>query len=359
MNKFIYFLFCVSLFLLPGHMSAQNVTVDAQIDSVQRLIGQQAKIKIEVTANSDSRIVMPTFDKEIVEGVEIVHKAEPDTLYLNDRKRMEITDVYTVTSFDSALYMIPAFEILVDGDPYYTRELALAVYMMPIDTTNLDSFFGPKDIWHTSLMWDDCKESFWLFIAFVLFVSAFVWVLVRYLNNKPIIRIVKVTPKLPPHVVALNEIERIKGDDKWRVAGHSKEYYTELTDTIRAYMNERFGFNAMEMTTSEIVENLMRVSDKDTIKELEELLVMADLVKFAKFEPPMNENDRNMVSAIEFVNKTKATDVEENPQPTEKKIVNKRSARSKRILLASVVLLALAATALLVALIMELYYLLA
>ena len=161
MNKFIYFLFCVSLFLLPGHMSAQNVTVDAQIDSVQRLIGQQAKIKIEVTANSDSRIVMPTFDKEIIEGVEIVHKAEPDTLYLNDRKRMEITDVYTVTSFDSALYMIPAFEILVDGDPYYTRELALAVYMMPIDTTNLDSFFGPKDIWHTNLMWDDCKESFW------------------------------------------------------------------------------------------------------------------------------------------------------------------------------------------------------
>ena len=42
-----------------------------------------------------------------------------------------------------------------------------------------------------------------------------------------------------------------------------------MTDTIRAYMNERFGFNAMEMTTSEIVENLMRVSDKDTIQELE------------------------------------------------------------------------------------------
>ena len=113
------------------------------------------------------------------------------------------------------------------------------------------------------------------------------------------------------------------------------------------------------MTTGEIVDNLMRVSDKETIKELEELLVMADLVKFAKFEPPMNENDRNILNAIEFVNRTKLAEVEENPQPTEKKIVNKRSKREKRLLLATVIVLGAAAVALLVFLVREIYYLFA
>ena len=357
---------CIILFLsilfsvaLAGGAKAQNVMVNAEIDTFQRLIGEQAKITLEVTANSGSRVVMPAFDKELIEGVEIVHKSLPDTQYINDKKRMEIKEVYTVTSFDSSLYVIPPFEVLVDGNPYFSKELAMAVYMMPVDTLNLESFFGPKDIWRINLTWDDWKDSFWLSLALILFTAAFIWVLVRYLNNKPIIRIIKIKPKLPPHVVALNEIERIKSDDKWRAGGQTKEYYTELTDTIRAYLNERFGFNATEMTTSEIVDNLLKVSDKETIKELEELLVMADLVKFAKFEPAMNENDRNLLNAIEFVDRTKIVETEAAPQPTEKKIVNRRSKRTKMILLVTVVALAVAAILFLRLLLRELYNLFA
>lgn len=358
-NKILLFFSILAIAAFAFSARAQNVTVNAEIDSCQRLIGEQAKITLEVTANTGSRIVLPTFDKEIVEGIEIVHRAEPDTQYFNDKKRIEITETYTVTSFDSSLYVIPPFEVLVDGDPYFSKELAMAVYMMPIDTTNLESFFGPKDIWRTKLSWDDIEESFWMLLLLLLLGGAFAWVLIRYLNNKPIIRIVKIQPKLPSHVVALKEIERIKADDRWRAGGQSKEYYTELTDAIREYLNDRFGFNATEMTTGEIVDNLMRVSDKETIKELEELLVMADLVKFAKFEPPMNENDRNILNAIEFVNRTKLAEVEENPQPTEKKIVNKRSKREKRLLLATVIVLGAAAVALLVFLVREIYYLFA
>lgn len=357
-NKIFLFFSILALAAFANITNAQNVTVNAEIDSCQRLIGEQAKITLEVTANTGSRIVLPNFTDELVEGIEIVHKSRPDTMYLNDKKRIEIKEVYTVTSFDSSLYVIPPFEVLVDGDPYYSKELAMAVYMVPVDTTNVDAFFGPKDIWRTNLSWTDIKDSFWMFIILSLLVAAFAWVLIRYMNNKPIIRIVKIKPKLPAHVVALKEMERIKADDKWRAGGLSKEYYTELTDAIREYLNDRFGFNATEMTTGEIVDNLMRVSDKDTFKELEELLVMADLVKFAKFEPAMNENDRNIFNAIEFVNRTKVAEVDENPQPTEKKIVNKRSKREKRLLLLTVVALALLSVAMLIMLVRELYYLL-
>ena len=163
---------------------------------------------------------------------------------------------------------------------------------------------------------------------------------------------------MPAHVVALNDIEKIKSDGSWRVSGDTKEYYTALTDTLRIYLNERFGFNATEMTTGEIIDTLLKIKDKESIRELQELLVMADLVKFAKYNPPMNENDRNLVAAIDFVNSTKLADTEENPQPVEKKIVDERSVTAKRLLLLSIVLLSVTVSAFLILLILELYHLL-
>ena len=112
------------------------------------------------------------------------------------------------------------------------------------------------------------------------------------------------------------------------------------------------------MITSEIIENLLKTENKESIAELKELLQTADLVKFAKFNPPANENDRNLLNAIEFINNTKPLIADENPQPTEKKIVNERSMLSKRLLLLSVVLLSVVTIILLVLLISDLYYLL-
>lgn len=337
---------------------AQNVVVNAEIDSCQRLIGEQARIKLKVTCDANRRLLMPAYDNEIVEGVEIVEKITPDTQYLNEGKRISITQEYIVTSFDSSLYVIPPFEVLVEGDPYYSKELALAVYTIPVDTANVDQFFGPKEIWTVSLTLQDWANSIIYFLLLVILTALLAWIIIRYRNNKPIIRIVKVQPKLPAHVVALNEIEKIKNDGAWRVSGSSKEYYTALTDALRIYLNERFAFNATEMTTSEIVDNLLKIKDKESIREIQELLTMADLVKFAKYNPPMNENDRNLMAAVEFINDTKPTEVDENPQPQEKKIVDQRSVTSKRLLLLSIVLISVAVCTFLILLILDLYHLL-
>lgn len=347
------------LALLAGVAMAQNhVSVNAEIDSCQRLIGEQARIKLKVGVDTNKKALLPLFDKEIIDGVEIVEKLPNDTQILNDGKRLLITEEYVVTSFDSALYVIPPFEVLVDGVPFYSEELALAVYMMPVDTTNLEQFFPPKDIWAVELTWDDYKAPVGYSILFILLAAVLAWVTIRFINNKPIIRIVKLKPKLPAHVVALNEMERIKSDTGWRTAGSSKEYYTAITDALREYMNERFAFNATEMTTAEIIDELLKIKDKESLRDLRDILETADLVKFAKFNPPMNENDRNLLNAIEFVDSTKLADSEIQQQPTEKKVVNERSVREKRLLLLAVVLLSLATATVLALLISELYYLL-
>ena len=352
MKRVFSILFLLSMLLIGAR--AQSVIVNAEIDSVQRFIGQQAKIKLVVSYDADKHLVMPDFDKELVKGVEIL-ESKLDTVALNDGKRYSITQEYTVTSFDTTLYVIPPFEVRVDSTSYFSQELALAVYTFPVDTANVESFFGPKDIWQVPLEWQDVKHSVYFSILLVLFVAALVWVIISYRNNKPIIRIIKIKPKIPAHIVAINELNRIKNESDWRTSGNYKEFYIAITDALRHYLNERFGFNATEMTSDEILDNLKQHIDKDAVKELREILATADLAKFAKYKPMMNENDHNLMGIIEFVDNTKLEANNDNPQPTERRVVDKRSAMEKRWLLVGIILLSIGAIALLVLLLMDLY----
>jgi hypothetical protein len=119
-----------------------------------------------------------------------------------------------------------------------------------------------------------------------------------------------------------------------------KQYYTELTDALRQYMEARFGFNAMEMTSDEIIEKLSEQPDKEWIGELRELFQMSDLVKFAKFKPLINENDMNLINAIDFINKTKVEEAAPaEPQVQEIVVKEGRSPQQKALLIAAIALL--------------------
>ena len=150
-----------------------------------------------------------------------------------------------------------------------------------------------------------------------------------------------------PHQVALDEINRIKNEKKW-ADEDSKEYYTLLTDALRTYIADRYGFNAKEMTSAEIIENLMRETDEERMKEMRQLFATADLVKFAKAQTMINENDMNLVNAREFIQGTKQeidpnAVVEPDPEIEEQK----RTKRERRVLLAVIIALGIAAACLL------------
>ena len=130
--------------------------------------------------------------------------------------------------------------------------------------------------------------------------------------------------RLLPHQKAMKEIELIKAD-RMVQSENQKEYYTKLTDTLRKYIEERYGFKAMEMTSGEIIERLTASQDRAAIDELKELFVTADLVKFAKYSTLINENDKNLVSAIEFINSTKV-----EHQPAEEIVKPELTAEEKQ-----------------------------
>ena len=328
-----------------------QVTVSASIDSLQLLIGEQAHVKLEVSCPAQGELIMPAYpNRVLMEGIEILGEVKTDTQYLNKRSHMVVTQEYTVTSFDTAFYYIPPFEVLVDSVTYTSDPLALMVMSFDIDTTNVEAIFPIKEVMTRPITVVEALPMGGSLLLLVAFCFLIPYLLKRYHDNKPILRRVTIAPKLPPYQVALQEMERIKSEKSWQ-RDDVKSFYTELTDTLREYMEGRFGFNAKEMTSDEIIAHLNQQPDKEWIGELRELFQMSDLVKFAKYQPLINENDMNLINAIDFINKTKVEEVAP-AEPVVQEIVVKegRSKQAKALIIATIAVAGvLAAVALYVA----------
>jgi len=357
MKRFVIFLFLLSLYPM-SRIWAQKVIVEAELDSMMMWVGQQTGIHVEVTCDVGQKVEFPAYRDTIVKGLEIIPPVTTDTQYVNDRQRMVLTRNYTVTSFDSALIYIPYIPVTVDGEVYRSDRLALAFMSYDISEEDAKQIFGPKENMKTPVRFYEVKVLvlYWILSAIAI-VAAF-YLLLRYRDDKPIIRRIKIEPKVPAHVRAISDIEEL------RQAGgphneDSKAYYTKLTDILREYINDRFGFNATEMTSYEIMENLEQSRDKESLSELRDLLSTADMVKFAKFKPMLNENDRNLINALEFVNDTKIEVSPEELQPKEEETVieEKRSKGARIALLTAGVVTAVAGTVFFVLAVLNLYYL--
>ena len=309
-----------------------QVGVEAKIDSIQMLIGQQVHVTVTATTPSNAKVVFPSFKSRdtLVAGVEVLNISKEEKEEL-EQGQQQISRVYTLTSFDGKLYYLPPFQVKVDGKMYQSKSLALKVLEVEVDTTNLNQYYGPKDVQNNPFLWSDWSTAFWLSVLILLLMAVAYYLYLRLRDNKPIIKSFKIVKKLLPHQKAMKEIEQIKAD-KMVSSENQKEYYTKLTDTLRRYIEERYKFSAMEMTSSEIIERLTQDGDQKSLDELRELFTTADLVKFAKYSTLINENDKNLVSAIEFINQTKQelqVVEEEKPQLSE---ADQRSLKTRRIL---------------------------
>ena len=306
-------------FLLPlkgvgGSVKAQ-VQVDVKLDSLQLFIGQQTGLTLSVTLDTKQKLRMPDIKKgqELIPDVEVVEVGKLDTAFLNDGKRMTVSQAYTITAWDSAFYYLPPMQVMVDTTRYESKSLALKVYTVDVDTLHLDQFFPPNDIMELPFLWEEWRMVMFGSLLFLLMLACIAYLWYHVKHGKPIVRFIRRKKKLPPHQVAMTEIERIKSERKW-AEEDSKEYYTLLTDTLRNYIRDRYGFNAMEMTSSEIIERLISENNEEALDELREIFRTADLVKFAKWSTLINENDANLVAAVEYVNQTKI-EVDPNAKP--------------------------------------------
>ena len=184
-------LFLVCVAGLCGELRAQ-ATVDIKIDSLELLVGQQTQLTLDVSADAKAKVVFPEIKKgsELTPGVEVVDVARADTQLLNDGARMLISQKYIITSFDSSLYYLPPMEVQVDGKVYKSKNLALNVLAIPVDTVNINNYDGPRDVMNLPFSWkEDWAPIFWYSLLLVVLVLLTLYLFMRYKDNKPIIRL--------------------------------------------------------------------------------------------------------------------------------------------------------------------------
>ena len=344
--KTIKYKYCLVVLLgfIPMLIYAQKPKVEARIGSLEILIGEHVPVTVSVEAKSGAHVEFPTetllpIDIECLGQIVNDDEKLPGNILRQSRS-------YMLTSFVDTLYEIPPFKVIVDGEEYQTNSLPLKVLTVEVDTTFVEQFngpkyYGPKDVQDVEFNWneDEWGRGLWLTILLPLVLLTIIYLAYHLLTNKPVIAKIRIVKHELPHLKAMKSIERIKAE-KMSSSDNQKEYYTKLTDTLRQYINERYGFNAMEMTSSEIIDRLTHSDDPKSLDELRRLFDTADLVKFAKYSTQINENDANLVNAIDFINQTKLENM-----PTEEIIKpeltneQQRSRKSRIILQISVYLL--------------------
>ena len=303
----------IALMCCFASQALAQVKVESVIDAPGILIGEQTDVTLSVTLSEKQSAALPEFEPnaQLTPGVEVVRQSDVDTTRL-DNQMMRLSRKYTLTSFDDTLYQLPPFKAVVNGKEYASRA--------------------------NPFQWKEWVKPFWMSVLLILLCLLLYYFVIRLGDNKPIVARIRFVKKVLPHKKAFNVINKLKSKSL-NTDADQKAYYTTLVDTLRTYLEERFGFNAMEMTSSEIIERLSQEEDTEKLNELRELFQTADLVKFAKYSTEIHEKDRNLESVVEFIETTKTEDM-----PTIEKIEptltesDKRSQKSRRLIITLIVL---------------------
>lgn len=311
-------------FLCVTSLIAQKASVQATVQPTEIMIGEQALINLKVITPKDKVIHFPVYEKEIVPGIEVIAMLPPDTLIENNV--MTLNFKYVVTSFDSTLYYIPHIPFFDGTDTIYSNSFGLKVtspelsdstlaYLEKINKGETDSIDfrqlqlnDIKPVRKAPFVWADYLWIFWIVLGVILLLGLIGFIIYLVLNKKKKGYFFKPPEVLPAHVRALSELDQLKAEKIWQ-QGREKDFYSRLTDILRTYIYEREGINAMEMTSGEILNEIRKISDVDSVYEnLKQILSTSDLVKFAKYKPYPNENDLSLVNAYFFVNQTREPD---------------------------------------------------
>ena len=293
---------------------AQQTLIDVKVDTADILIGQQTTLHVTVTTDPNRRIIIPLPGDTLMTGVEVLSVSDADSTIADGR--LVIRRDILVTSFDSSLYLLPPFVAIDGSDTIESDQVALKVSTVPVDVDNPEQFYDIKDVWKPPFVLADYYP--WIFgILTALFIICVIGYLVqRYRRHRSEVPVKPVEPELPPYEVAIRELDSIKDQKLWQ-QGLNKEYYTQVTDTLRRYISRRYGVNAMEKTSEEILAIIERETDERSVYDtLRQVLRLSDYVKFAKLHPLPDENDESMRNAYLFVNQTKRTEAPQSDEPT-------------------------------------------
>lgn len=298
--------------LSGGTALSQEVYLTLDRDSI--LIGQQVEAEIKVVYRVDvdsSHVIWPDLGESLGEGVDILTKGRIDTIAnADDSDPLIFNQVMklNVSSFDSGYFAIEPLKFIVNGENIESNAALLSVYYPNIDMeADIKDIKGIKNIEFGFVDWIKVN---WLWILIgILVLGGGIWALIALTKKKQKDESISEEKKavIPAHLTAFERLEELRAKKLWQ-EGKVKPYYTELTNIFREYLEKRYDIPALEATTDEIMIGLKRKAiHQNVIEQIGELLVLADLVKFAKEKPLPSDHERAFSAIQDFVESSKQT----------------------------------------------------
>ena len=308
LKKHILFLFAI---LLISIAVKSQVEVHAVLDSNKIRIGEQTRLDIYLTYDASVQknlnIQWPQISDTLKKEIEVLNITKIDTT-IPDKARPNFIQQriqLTITSFDSGYYVIPPFEFVLNNDTankIQTEVLLLEVRSVPTDTS-ASKLKDIKEPFNEPFDWKWYLPYAYVILAILAGIIIIVLIARRIAKNKPV-EVIPEKPKVPAHITAFEALEKIKEEAIWK-ENKIKEYYSEITDTIRLYIEERFQINALELTSDEIIHVFKsQVIDSESKAKLYQILTLSDFVKFAKQIPIEAEHTLTLNNAFDFVKGT-------------------------------------------------------
>lgn len=294
----------IAFFILVNLVSfGQIISVKSSKDSI--LIGEPIDLSIQYDLKNVTSNLSFSEGDSIGNGFEVLEVISSDTI-----EESIFNQNIVVTCFELGNQFIPSFSIFVDSNKHVSKPIPVFVSLMKVDTTQpikdikpiiYDNLtFNDK----ANLLWKWIKNYWYIWIPILLGLFFLIWFL---FFKKKTVKEEKLPIKeiIPAHVMAVSKLKELDEKQLWQ-KGKQKEYNVALTEIIQQYITNRYNVSTSERTSSEILQSLRFIEMGEENKmNLRELLMLSDLVKFAKELPTPDENLKVMKNAYLFVATTK------------------------------------------------------
>ncbi|PJE39419.1 MAG: hypothetical protein CUR32_12060 [Flavobacterium sp.] len=278
--------------------------VTTSIDTVKNKIGAEFKLSIKTNVDTLSKVKFP--ESKFFGALEVLESYKVDTVKKGDR--YELIKKYGLTQFDSGKYTIPRIPIIINGKTVYSDSLAIEISDVKVDTLK-QKMFDIKDIATVK----SPMGNWWIYVLVVIGLIGLGFLIFYLLKNRKPKAKAEVIVYKTPIEKATTLLQQLESKELWQ-KGAVKDYYSELTDIVRNYIEEEIKIPAMESTTSELIEGLRKAAKQkklklsnDTVENLEKVLQQADLVKFAKVTPmdyEIEEDKKRISNTIVTIHKS-------------------------------------------------------
>ena len=293
-----------------------NVTFKAKLDSATLIMGRTTALHLEITQDKDARGFFVNEQADTLNAmVEIAERPQADTTDLGNN-RIQINRDLIIQSFDSGMWIIKPIPYVVNGDTAYSNQLTLKV--LPVDVSQMKDVLDIKPVETVPFnLLDWLPDYWWAWLLGILLIAGGIWAYHKY-YKKGVNPLKPSRKRLPPYEEAMINLQNLKAAQLWQ-QGQEKEYFTGLTDILRVYIDRRFDINAVEMTSSQIIETLKKNDETRAVNEqLGMILEIADIVKFANARPLADDNEVAYQRAVNFVEATRPVEQPEKKEEAKK-----------------------------------------